>query len=390
MPEYLSLEKNYLDNAEQYAREHGLYDFTIVDCDSHYLATPWAEVATYVDQPYQRRILEAQPQTFQPRDLGDRTMEGRLKSYGLYMNHPMPPESRLPRAIWPIVEANRKMAIDYTIQFPTDLLTLGLHPDPDYETALAFAYARWTAEAILPHSNSIKAMLYLPFGDPDGCVELVRRYSDTPGVIGFMVTSTRRHPIYDNRYMPLYELLESKGMTLAFHTVSHWQDAPFLQLNRFLSAHALGFPFYNMIQLTNIVVNGIPERFPRLKLLFIEAGLAWLSFLMHRLDAEYMNRSADAPLLRHKPSHYMRQFYYTTQPMEVPEDMSQLESFFRLVGVDQILYASDYPHHDFDLPASIWDLPFLSTAEKKQVLGGNAERLFGDLLTRGNVAGRDY
>ena len=69
-------------------------------------------------------------------------------------------------------------------------------------------------------------------------------------------------------------------------------------MNRFLSVHALGFIFYNLVHMTNMVVNGIPERFPKLKLLWIESGLAWIPFLMQRLDNEYMMRSSEAPLLQ--------------------------------------------------------------------------------------------
>ena len=40
------------------------------------------------------------------------------------------------------------------------------------------------------------------------------------------------------------------------------------------------------------------------------------------------------------------------------------------------MYASDYPHWDFDVPSKIWDLPFLSETRQHNVLGGNAARLF--------------
>lgn len=393
MPEYLTLEQNYLDNLQRQARQRGLDRFPIVDCDSHYMVTPWAEAARYMEEPWRRRIEEAWtklPVTFIPNDPGDRTMAGRLKSYTRYQEFLAPPDSPLHPQVYPILDFNKKAGIDYTIQFPTDMLVLGRHPDPDWEANLAFAYARWVTDAVLSKSNTIKTMLYMPMGDPHACVELVQRYADAAGVVGFLVTSCRRHPIHDPAYLPMFELLERKGMPLGFHTVSHWQDGPFLQLNRFLASHALGFPLYNMVQMANILVNGIPERFPKLKLIFIEAGMAWLAFMTMRLDAEYMNRAGDAPLLRHKPSHYIKQFYYTTQPMEWPEDMRNLEMCMRIVGPSQILYASDYPHHDFDPPATVYDLPFLSEQEKRDILGGNALRIFGDLLTRDNVPGRDW
>ena len=72
-----------------------------------------------------------------------------------------------------------------------------------------------------------------------------------------------------------------------------------------------------MVHLTNWIINGIPERFPKLKVMWIESGLAWLPFMMQRLDDEYMMRPIDAPLLKRLPSEYMREMYYTSQPIEV-------------------------------------------------------------------------
>jgi predicted TIM-barrel fold metal-dependent hydrolase len=74
----------------------------------------------------------------------------------------------------------------------------------------------------------------------------------------------------------------------------------------------------------------------------------------------------------------MREFYYGTQPMEQPEDPRHLEWLFEMIGgPDRLLYASDYPHWDYDPPSVIRKQPFLSDAEKDQILGGNARAVFG-------------
>jgi uncharacterized protein len=62
--------------------------------------------------------------------------------------------------------------------------------------------------------------------------------------------------------------------------------------------------------------------------------------------------------------------------MEV-QDMGALETTFRMINAEtQLLYSSDYPHWDFDLPSTIYDLPFLSEKAKHSILGGTAARLF--------------
>ena len=108
------------------------------------------------------------------------------------------------------------------------------------------------------------------------------------------------------------------------------------------------------------------ERFPKLPVVWIEAGLAWIPFLMQKLDHEYMLRPSEAPLLKKKPSDYMRDMYYSTQPMEITDEEA-LQNTFRMMNAEtQLLYASDYPHWDFDAPVTIWDRPWLSREGQAQ------------------------
>jgi len=78
-----------------------------------------------------------------------------------------------------------------------------------------------------------------------------------------------------------------------------------------------------------------------------------------------------------KPSDYIRDMYFTSQPMEMVDNRKALELTFELVNAEtQLLYSSDYPHWDMDLPSTIYDLPFLSQQAKRNILGENARKLF--------------
>ena len=110
--------------------------------------------------------------------------------------------------------------------------------------------------------------------------------------------------------------------------------------------------WFNMVHMTNWVINGLPERFPKLKVMWIESGLTWAYCLMQRLDHSYMMRTSDCPPLKRKPSEYMREMYYSSQPMEMPDDKSILEATFKMIKAEtQLVWSSDYPHWDFDLPS---------------------------------------
>jgi predicted TIM-barrel fold metal-dependent hydrolase len=262
--------------------------------------------------------------------------------------------------------------------FPTPMLNLGLHPQVEAEVALARAYCRWLTGEVLPEDERIKTMIYLPFNDPAASLAMVEEFGERPGVVGFMVSSVRHRQVHHNDYAPLYRAIEASGKPLGFHAAYNWAEPSMAQLNKFLSVHALGFTFTNMIHLTNWVVNGMPERFPDIDVIWIESGLAWAPFLMQRLDTEYLMRTSEAPLLRRLPSDYMREMYWASQPLERTRNERALEVAFEMIDArKRLLYSSDYPHWDCDMPSVIYDLPFLGEREKRDILGGNACRLFG-------------
>lgn len=376
----------HLANAREQARQRHYEDFLIVDADAHhYEIESWPDIVKYIEDPVLRYRAEGGAQagtrkgTHHTLLLGpalDQSNSGRLVRY---------PRRHLeegggdgtPRDVTLIRREMNSIGIDYQVVFPTPMLELGMHPDTRIEPALSWAYTRWMTEEIMPHEPHIKTMVYLPFNNPEAALRAVETFGDRPGVVGFMVTNARYKAVHDNVYAPVYRALEETGKPLGFHAAIWAQDRMLEGVNRFLSAHALGFVMHSLVHLTNLVINGIPERFPKLKLLFIESGLAWIPFIMQRLDNEYMMRANEAPLLKKLPSEYIRDFYFTTQPMETHNHAALQQTFEMINAKDQLLFASDYPHWDFDLPSTIYDLPFLNEQEKRAILGGNAAKLFG-------------
>jgi predicted TIM-barrel fold metal-dependent hydrolase len=372
-----------LSHAAKQARERGYQNFPIIDVDSHHFESEsFAEIVKYIEDPVIRQLLEAStiagyrgvgalPASLGYQDYGGRIMREPLRR--LERTEPKPHRDITLTRRW-----MDSMGVDMAILFPTPMLHLGLHPQVEVEVALSHAYNRWLVEHVLAEEPRIRTMLYLPFNDPAATYRAVKEFTGKPGVVGFMVTSNRYRPVHHNDYMKTYALLEESNLPIAFHGANNWNDQSMLMVNRFISAHALGFVWHNLVHLTNWVINGLGERFPKLKVLWIESGLAWLPFIMQRLDNEYMMRTADAPALKKLPSDYIRDMYFTNQPMEKTGDMALLETTFRLIKAEtQLLYSSDYPHWDFDLPSVIYDLPFLNEAQKHAILGGNALRVFG-------------
>jgi predicted TIM-barrel fold metal-dependent hydrolase len=257
------------------------------------------------------------------------------------------------------------------------MLFLGMHPQPEMEVYLGRAYNKWLIERVLAADDRIRTLAYLPFNTPEEAVRTVKELGNEKSVIGFCVTSTRYKPVHHNDYMRLYAALQDLDKPVAFHSGYYWQDQSLGTVNRFLGMHALGFVWCNMVHMTNWVLNGIPERFPKLKSIWIESGLAWVPFLMQRLDDQFLMRQSEAPLLKQLPSEYMRRnCWYTSQPMETTHPRAVEVTLEMINAETQLLFSSDWPHYDFDLPATIYDLPFLSEQAKRNILGLNAARIF--------------
>jgi predicted TIM-barrel fold metal-dependent hydrolase len=87
-------------------------------------------------------------------------------------------------------------------------------------------------------------------------------------------------------------------------------------------------------------------------------------------------RQSDAPLLKKLPSEYMQDMFYTSQPMERTNQKLLQATLEAIHAETQLLYASDWPHWDFDTPGKVAGLSFLSEQAKRNILGENARRLF--------------
>jgi len=370
-----------LAHARKQAHARSFDDVLIVDVDAHHYENEnYDEFLPYMENDVFRQLTIAgrnrNRSNVAPVQIGYQDMGGRVTGYAMRST-----EKTEQGSLRDVQLGHRwmdAMSVDYSCLFPTGMLNIGMHPQKEMEVELCWAYNRWLTEKVLPESGGrFYSMLCLPFSDPEAALRHVETFGDRKHVGGFMVTTVRSHmAVYDNAYMKLYRALEERGLVLSFHSGPNWGEPIYKSCNRFLSAHALGFTWYNILQCTNWVINGMGERFPKLPVIWIESGIAWVPFLMQRLDHEYMLRPSEAPLLKKKPSDYMRDMYYSSQPMEI-QDYEAMECTFRMMNAEtQLLYSSDYPHWDFDLPSTIWDLPFLSEKGKHNILGGTAARLF--------------
>src|SRR6201997_4932053 len=210
--------RSLLAHARQQAEDRHYEYFMIVDVDSHHYETgSYKEIFEYIEDPVMRdQFIYTKGQTMLPRSTGGfQEMAGRITRYEYRSTEQAPPGAPH-RDIGFTLKCMDSMGIDVACLFPTPMLGLGLNPIVEVETQYARAYNRWLTERILAQEPRLVSMLYLPMNDPAAALKMVEEFSGRKGVVGFLITTVRYKPLYDNAYMKLYAALEERGLPVGF------------------------------------------------------------------------------------------------------------------------------------------------------------------------------
>ncbi len=343
----------------------------IVDVDAHYLEDHKV-LASYLPEPLRTRIGRTAPGRLRPASTGDRGVSGRIVRPDIhYPQEPTPPEE--------IPEIMRFLGVDISVQLPNRMLALSTTSQKDVAYGLAKGFAEYMVDRVLDPKAGIYSMIIAPVQVPQKAAEIIYEYAEHAGFAAVcLITAGAEPPLGDAVYDPIYRAAQDVELPLVYHSAgSGIDDFVIKGFQRFIETHTIGFVLFNMATITSMIVQGVPERFPRLRFAFQDAGLFYVPMLMYRLDAEFRKRRSEAPLLTRLPSEYMLDFFYGTQPIEEPPKVKYLEYLFEMIdGPRTLTFSTDYPHWDFDMPSVITDLPFLDEAEKAAILGGNAMDFF--------------
>ncbi|HLZ09752.1 MAG TPA: amidohydrolase family protein, partial [Chloroflexota bacterium] len=127
----------------------------------------------------------------------------------------------------------------------------------------------------------------------------------------------------------------------------------------------------------NMVVEGLFDQFPTLRIACVESGFTWLPGLMWRIDKEWKGLRRETPWNHQLPSEYIRQHLrFTTQPLDAPPETSQFLDVIDQLGSDDLLmFSTDYPHWHFDNPAAALP-PGLSEPLTRKIMADNARAFY--------------
>ena len=358
----------------------------VIDAHGHVLdSTPSIDWAGLLDEPYKSRA---------PKHLPFNTGGGRLFIEGEIIAQPTPgrvmrgrklEETHAQRdGMWRPEQRMPDMdldGIDVAVLFGGAVhLSVPTLKDAGFAAALARAYNTWLADYCGYAPERLKGIAAAPFQDAELGIEELERAVKKLGFVGAGVPPNVRGVNPDSAlYEPLYAAAERLDTPVCIHMGTRFPgiaSAGADRCNNYFLVHLMTHAFEQMLAMACVISGGVFDRYPRLRVAFLEAGLGWAPYWAERMDGHYETLGAGIAA-KAKPSEYVRgkQCYISC---EVDEEL--LATSIDFVGEDRVLYASDYWHFDGTFPGTVKAMKErkdLSEGVKRKVLGLNAARLYG-------------
>lgn len=268
-----------------------------------------------------------------------------------------------------------KTGLQCSVLYPTEGLAYGQVVFPAWATAYARAYNDWLYEKYLKFSPKLKGVALIPMQDVAKAVAELRRAVKDLGMTGAMLPSNGLNPhLSAKHFWPVYEEAENLDCALAVHG-GCYGDLGFNTYTVFPATRALGMPFPLAIAATGMIVDGVFDAFPKLRIGFLEGGTAWIPLVIDRLEREV---EYGGLRIQHQPVEY-----FTRGNLFVGCEGNEKALAYAIerVGPEPFMFASDFPHeisldNCMEEIDEIVERKDLKEAHKAAILGDNARRFY--------------
>ena len=282
----------------------------------------------------------------------------------------------------PRLEAQDRDGVIAEVLYPTMGMVLCNHPDADYQNACFHAYNRWLSDFVSEAPTRLFGIGQTALRSVAEGVEDLRRIK-AMGLVGVLLPGAP--PIeadwHSSEFDPLWEAAQDLGLPVSFHTLAsgrNRQDAPRLLMGQVSNVDfGMAMVRANQDVLASFVLGGVFERFPRLKLVCVEAGAGWIPDFLYRMDHFHHLHGARNGLmaLARKPSEYFLDNVYVTF-----QDDPVALALTGLLNPKRLLWANDYPHSDATWPWSrnvlAEHLKPVPAEERRWILHDNVKALY--------------
>ncbi len=256
--------------------------------------------------------------------------------------------------------------------------------DPDLRLVTTQIFNDSSAELQAASGNRVFPMILLPWWDIEASIREAERCHKM-GLRGVNLNSEPHNQGYpvlgDAHWTPLWEVCSDLNLPINFHIgggaeSTDWYGSggwPTEDLRLKMAFGSSQMPLANYRVLSNILLSRFLEKFPKLKIVSVESGVTWIPFMLESLEYQMRDQGikCDIPLFEL----FQRQIYACTW-----FDKRLLPESARYLGIDNILYETDFPH-----PTCVYPDPLeyiaetaagFTPAERRKVFGDNAIKLY--------------
>jgi predicted TIM-barrel fold metal-dependent hydrolase len=254
--------------------------------------------------------------------------------------------------------------------------------DTPLMSAIFRAYNDWLADFCATDPSRLKGIAMINLDDvQEGIRELER--AARLGLAGAMITEyPLEHRRYDQpEYAPFWAAAEALGMPLSLHTATRRQGkirGAGEKTLRDASSRSTK-AFYPALSMCDMIFSGVFERYPRLTLAIVEFELSWAPHILTSMDYTYRERTGEA-IYRFKDGMRPSDFFHRNVVLSFQEDAIGIR-LRDTIGVDNIMWGSDYPHSESTFPQSRKILAEILSGvpedEQARIVGGNTARVYG-------------
>jgi predicted TIM-barrel fold metal-dependent hydrolase len=270
--------------------------------------------------------------------------------------------------------------IDAAFLYPSVGLFSGAVSDPRLAAAMCRAYNCWLADYCRPYPDRLFGVAMLPMQSIELAIEEMRFARRDLGMRGGFLRPNpyngrmAGHPDYD----PFWAEAQDLDFCIGFHEGGA-SGMPTVGIDRFEgrgARHIISHTMEMMLVALSVIWGGVCERFPKIRIGFLESGGGWIAPWLDRMDRHFDDQGFNDSGLKTRPSElFQRNCWISFEPVE-----RSLDVLADHIGPHKILWATDYPHPDGffpGAPAMIANRSGLSEATKRQILAGGARGFYG-------------
>ncbi len=226
----------------------------------------------------------------------------------------------------------------------------------DMAVAFARALNDWVRAEWLDRDPRLRASIVLPLQSVERSVEEIERLAGDRRFVQVLALAMGETPLGRRQFWPVYEACVRHGLAFGIHAGSAYRhpQTSVGWTSWYLEEYAANQQGFQS-QLASLITEGVLTKFPELKVVLLESGVTWLPAFLWRLQKTWKGVRFEIPWVDRLPAELVRdQVRLTVQPLDAPDDPAVVQRVLDHLRSDEmLLWASDWPHWQFDGDAAV-------------------------------------